>query len=325
MGFAADGGQVAQAVSGASGSTGWPTSRAPVRRARSATSRSSRCSWRRWSASRATRRTGRGRRWPPRPGCRSRRSAGSGRRSGCKPHRVDAFKIFHRPVVHRQGARRGRAVSGSAREGAGVVCGREVPDPGPGPVGAGAADDARACPSGAPTTTSATASPPCSPPWTWPPARSIGSIHRRHRAIEFKKFLTRLDSQVPAELDVHLICDNYATHKTPRIAKWLAAHPRFHMHFTPTYSSWLNQVERWFALLTEKKLRRGAHRIDPGPGERHSRLDQRLERQPETLRLDQVRRRDPGTPRLIYSTNSWRRTLGDYLRPLSADLRWAAT
>jgi transposase len=72
--------------------------------------------------------------------------------------------------------------------------------------------------------------------------------------------LATWDQQSPAELDVHLICDNYATHKTPSIAKWLAAHPRFHMHFTPTYSAWLNQVERWFALLTDKKLRRGAHR-----------------------------------------------------------------
>jgi transposase len=86
-----------------------------------------------------------------------------------------------------------------------------------------------------------------------------GSIHRRHRAAEFKKFLLKLDSQVPAELDVHLICDNYGTHKSPPIANWLAAHPRFHMHFTPTYSSWLNQVERWFALLTDKQLRRGVH------------------------------------------------------------------
>jgi len=86
-----------------------------------------------------------------------------------------------------------------------------------------------------------------------------GSIHRRHRAAEFKRFLLKLDSQVPAELDVHLICDNYGTHKSPPIANWLAAHPRFHMHFTPTYSSWLNQVERWFALLTDKQLRRGVH------------------------------------------------------------------
>lgn len=69
-----------------------------------------------------------------------------------------------------------------------------------------------------------------------------GSIHRRHRAVEFKKFLTKLDNTVPAGLDVHLICDNYSTHKSPTITKWLAAHPRFHMHFTPTYSSWLNQV-----------------------------------------------------------------------------------
>lgn len=87
-----------------------------------------------------------------------------------------------------------------------------------------------------------------------------GSIHRRHRATEFKKFLAKLDGQIPAEIDVHLICDNYATHKTPAIATWLGTHPRFHMHFTPTYASWLNQVERWFALLTDKKLRRGAHR-----------------------------------------------------------------
>jgi transposase len=87
----------------------------------------------------------------------------------------------------------------------------------------------------------------------------IGSIHRRHRATEFKKFLTKLDNQVPAELDVHLICDNYTTHKHQAITTWLAAHPRFHMHFTPTYSSWLNQVERWFGLLTDKKLRRTAH------------------------------------------------------------------
>jgi transposase len=88
----------------------------------------------------------------------------------------------------------------------------------------------------------------------------IGSIHRRHRAAEFKKFLVTLDGRVPAELDVHLICDNYSTHKTPAIRTWLDAHPRFHMHFTPTYSSWLNQVERWFGLLTDTQLRRGVHK-----------------------------------------------------------------
>jgi transposase len=88
----------------------------------------------------------------------------------------------------------------------------------------------------------------------------IGSLHARHRAIEFKKFLARLDAEVPEGLEVHLILDNYATHKTPAIQKWLAAHPRFVVHFTPTGASWLNLVERWFAELTNRKLRRGAHR-----------------------------------------------------------------
>jgi transposase len=90
--------------------------------------------------------------------------------------------------------------------------------------------------------------------------RVIGSLHARHRAIEFKTFLARLDAEVPAELQVHLILDNYATHKTPAIQRWLAAHPRFVLHFTPTGASWLNLVERWFAELTNRKLRRGAHR-----------------------------------------------------------------
>jgi transposase/DNA-binding CsgD family transcriptional regulator len=88
----------------------------------------------------------------------------------------------------------------------------------------------------------------------------IGSIHRRHRSVEFRKFLVQLDKQVPAELDVHLICDNYATHKTDTIQRWLAAHPRFHLHFVPTSSSWLNLVERWFSELTTKLLQRGVHK-----------------------------------------------------------------
>jgi transposase len=88
----------------------------------------------------------------------------------------------------------------------------------------------------------------------------IGRLHSRHRAIEFKQFLQTIDREVPADLDVHVILDNSSTHKTPAIRKWLAAHPRFALHFTPTSSSWLNLVERWFAELTTKKLRRGAHR-----------------------------------------------------------------
>jgi transposase len=88
----------------------------------------------------------------------------------------------------------------------------------------------------------------------------IGALNARHRAVEFKQFLQRLDTEVPGELEVHLILDNASTHKTPAIKRWLARHPRFVLHFTPTSSSWLNLVERWFAELTTKKLRRGSHR-----------------------------------------------------------------
>ena len=88
----------------------------------------------------------------------------------------------------------------------------------------------------------------------------IGSLHARHRAIEFKKFLVKIDTVVPAEFDVHVVLDNASTHKTPAIKRWLAAHPRFHLHFTPTSASWLNLVERWFGELTTKKLQRATHR-----------------------------------------------------------------
>ena len=88
----------------------------------------------------------------------------------------------------------------------------------------------------------------------------IGKCFARHRAKEFLKFLRTIEAGVPADLDVHLVMDNYATHKTPAVRKWFARHPRWHIHFTPTGASWLNQVERFFALLTEKQLRRGVHR-----------------------------------------------------------------
>src|SRR5712692_4381415 len=90
--------------------------------------------------------------------------------------------------------------------------------------------------------------------------RVIGDLHRRHRSSEFKSFLERLDQEVPAALDVHLVLDNYGTHKTPLIRRWLVRHPRFQAHYTPTYSSWINQVERWFAELTQRQIRRGTHR-----------------------------------------------------------------
>ena len=141
-----------------------------------------------------------------------------------------------------------------------------------------------------------------------------GSIHRRHRAVEFKKFLTALDAQIPADLDVHLICDNYATHKTPVIAKWLATHPRFHMHHTPTYSSWLNQVERWFALLTDKKLRRGTYRsiqaLEKDIRDWIAAWNEHPQPFTWTKTADEILER----LQLISSTNSWRRTLGGWCR-----------
>jgi len=84
----------------------------------------------------------------------------------------------------------------------------------------------------------------------------IGQTHRKHRHQEFLRFLKTIDKATPAEVDLHLVLDNYATHKTPAIHQWLVKHPRFHLHFTPTYASWLNLVERWFAELTNRKLRR---------------------------------------------------------------------
>ena len=88
----------------------------------------------------------------------------------------------------------------------------------------------------------------------------IGECHRRHRSQEFLQFLETIEAQVPTDLDVHLILDNYGTHKTPRVRRWFVRHPRFHVHFTPTSASWLNLVERWFGLLSEKQIKRGAHR-----------------------------------------------------------------
>jgi len=88
----------------------------------------------------------------------------------------------------------------------------------------------------------------------------IGRCYQRHRAVEFRKFLTEVEQAVPADLDIHLVLDNYATHKAPPVKAWLARHPRYHLHFTPTSASWLNQVERWFALLADKQIKRGVHR-----------------------------------------------------------------
>ena len=88
----------------------------------------------------------------------------------------------------------------------------------------------------------------------------LGALHRRHRSAEFRKFLDRIEAAAPAGLDVHLVLDNYSTHKTALIRRWLAKRPHYHVHFTPTGSSWINLVERFFGLLTEKQIRRGVHR-----------------------------------------------------------------
>ena len=87
----------------------------------------------------------------------------------------------------------------------------------------------------------------------------LGQCFRRHRTNEFRNFLDYVDSQVPASVEVHLVLDNYSTHKAAPIKVWLQRHPRYHLHFTPTHSSWLNQVERWFALLSERQIKRGSH------------------------------------------------------------------
>ena len=87
----------------------------------------------------------------------------------------------------------------------------------------------------------------------------IGKCYKRHRAAEFLNFLKQIDARVAEGLEVHIVMDNYATHKTPKIKAWLARRPHYHVHYTPTSASWINQVERWFAELTRKRLRRGVH------------------------------------------------------------------
>jgi transposase len=91
-------------------------------------------------------------------------------------------------------------------------------------------------------------------------SRVMGQLHPRHRSQEFRRFLDTIETNVPAELDAHIILDNYGTHKTAIIRKWFAKRPRFHVHFTPTYGSWINLVERWFAEITHKRIRRGVFR-----------------------------------------------------------------
>jgi transposase len=88
----------------------------------------------------------------------------------------------------------------------------------------------------------------------------LGKCYRRHRSVEFLDFLKKIDGAVPVDLDIHLVRDNYGTHKTALIHQWLQKRRRYHLHFTLTHASWLNQVERWFASLTQRQIKRGSHR-----------------------------------------------------------------
>ena len=123
----------------------------------------------------------------------------------------------------------------------------------------------------------------CYPP---PPCRRVPQVPRRDRGA------------VPRDLDVHLVMDNYATHKTPMIRRWLAKRPRWHVHLTPTSSSWLNQVERFFALLTERRSDAASIAASP-PSRRHRRIHRTTQRQPKTVPMDQVRQRHPRLNRTL--------------------------
>lgn len=121
----------------------------------------------------------------------------------------------------------------------------------------------------------------------------IGHCHARHRSLEYRKFLNRIDAAVPVDLDVHLILDNYATHKTLLIQRWFARHPRYHLQLTPTNASWLNLVERWFVEITRKQIRRGTHRSTRALRDVIRDLHRPQQRDAASLRLDQDGRRDP--------------------------------
>ena len=123
--------------------------------------------------------------------------------------------------------------------------------------------------------------------------RVIGKCYRRHRAREFLDFLKEIDRRVPEGLDVHIVMDNYATHKTAAVKAWLARRPHWHVHFTPTSASWINQVERWFAELTRKQLQRGVHTLHPPARSRYPGLHPKAQRRPQALQVDEIRRRHP--------------------------------
>src|SRR6201995_4124250 len=132
----------------------------------------------------------------------------------------------------------------------------------------------------------------------------IGKCLPRHRAREFRRFLDLVEQNVPDDLDLHVIIDNASTHKTKLIRNWFAKRPRWHAHFTSNSASWINQVERFFGLLTEQQIRRGVHRSIKGVRDRHHRLHRRPQRRPEAVPLGQDRRRHPRRHRTLLPPHS---------------------
>ena len=140
----------------------------------------------------------------------------------------------------------------------------------------------------------------------------IGSCMKRHRAREFRAFLDEVESAVPADLDIHVVMDNASSHKTKLIQDWFAKRPHWHSHFTPTSASWINQVERFFALLTERQIKRGAHR---STAELEAAI-QRYETRAQTIPMDQIRRRHPDFHRTdAHSASSMKRVADRLQRP----------
>src|SRR5512133_155736 len=178
---------------------------------------------------------------------------------GLKPHLADSFKrssdpLFVEKVVDIVG------LYHHPPERAVVLCvDEQVPDPGPGSLPAGAGDDAWHARTPHPRRP-AHGIPSLFAAFNLADGTVMGELHRQHRAIEFTQFLTTIDKTVPPALDVQVICDHDGAHKPPAIKAWLGPHPRFHLHFTPTGSSWINQVERWFGFLTDQLLQRGVHK-----------------------------------------------------------------
>jgi transposase len=137
----------------------------------------------------------------------------------------------------------------------------------------------------------------------------VGKCMARHRASEFRKFLDEIERNVPANLDVHIVMDNYATHKTKPIRNWFAKRPRWHVHFTPTSASWINQVERFFALLTRARFE--TRRVPLGRRTRKSDqgLHRRYQYRSQAVPLDQDRRRHPGQHPTLLPSHTRRKRL----------------